>query len=156
MGVHRVSHRGRHPADLSPVQTGDGESQVTSFTVYGAPATKGSTVSFMGQHGIVTKTDCKNLSAWTQAVGWAARASRLPLAPRDMPVRVQAIFQFVRPKRVTRLAPTVRPDIDKLTRALLDALTGVAYEDDDQVTQLRIDKVYSVTACTIVNISQLR
>ncbi|HUC40268.1 MAG TPA: RusA family crossover junction endodeoxyribonuclease [Gemmatimonadales bacterium] len=151
-----MPHRRRHATDLSALRTGDGESQVTTFTVFGPPATKGSTVAFMGKHGVVTKADCKTLAGWTQAVGWAARAAQMPLAPRDIPVRVQAVFQFVRPQRSTRPWPTVRPDLDKLSRALLDALTGVAYEDDDQVTELRIDKVYSATACTVVNISQLR
>ena len=30
----------------------------------------------------------------------------------------------------------VRPDIDKLARAVLDALTGIVWVDDDQVVEL--------------------
>lgn len=130
---------------------------MTSFTVYGAPATKGSTVSFMGQHGIVTKTDCKTLAAWTQAVGWAARAVRVPLMDRDTPIRVVATFMFVKPPSAkTRRFPTVKPDLDKLTRALLDALIGVAYEDDAQVTQLRIEKLYGEAARTDVTVAVIQ
>lgn len=38
---------------------------------------------------------------------------------------------------------TRTPDIDKLARAALDALTGVAFLDDKQVAVLRASKEYS-------------
>ena len=33
-------------------------------------------------------------------------------------------------------------DVDKLSRAALDALTGIVYADDCQVVELRVRKVY--------------
>ncbi len=125
---------------------------MTTFTVFGAPATKGSTVSFIGSKGqVVTKPDCKNLAAWSQAVGWAARAALVPLAPAGVPVGIEARFQFVRPKRASlRGWPTVKPDIDKVLRALLDALTGVGYVDDAQVVNVWVSKRYGdVTQMTV-------
>src|SRR5262245_51437308 len=105
---------------------------MTTFTIHGAPATKGSTLSFVGKDGrVVTKADCRRLKDWEVAVGWAARAARVPLVPIHLPVCVCASFQFVRPKSAaTRACPTVKPDLDKMSRALLDALTGVAFVDD--------------------------
>lgn len=38
--------------------------------------------------------------------------------------------------------PCVRPDIDKLARAVLDALTGVLWTDDGQVCALEVEKHY--------------
>jgi crossover junction endodeoxyribonuclease RusA len=126
---------------------------MTRFTVFGQPATKGSSVSFVGKDGrIVTKADCRNLAAWSQAVGWAARAARCPLAPTETPVHVRADFQFVRPKSVKRTHMTVKPDCDKLLRALLDSLTGVAYVDDAQVTEVVVAKRYAEAAQTDVTI----
>ena len=126
-----------------------------SFVVLGAPAPKGSMVAFMGKHGLVTKHDSTRLAAWTRAVGWAARAARVPLAPAGTPVRIAVTFQFAQPKRPVREHPTVRPDADKLARALLDALTGVAYEDDSQVVRLEIFKVYGPDAQTTVQVEAL-
>jgi Holliday junction resolvase RusA-like endonuclease len=125
------------------------------FVVFGQPATKGSSVSFMGEDGrIVTKADCKNLAAWSQAVGWAARAARIKMAPAGTPVRVTAVFQFVRPKSARgRLHPTVKPDSDKLGRALLDALKGVGFFDDAQVVWLELRKRYGPDARTTVTIT---
>lgn len=132
-----------------------GDDPVT-FTVLGPPATKGSTVSFIGKRGLVTKTDSTGLATWTQAVGWAARAAKMPLAAKGVPVAVSATFQFPRPSSAkARLFPTVRPDADKVGRALLDALTGVAYADDSQVVELTISKRYGADARTIVCVQQI-
>jgi Holliday junction resolvase RusA-like endonuclease len=38
--------------------------------------------------------------------------------------------------------PTVPPDLDKLIRAVLDGLTGVAYKDDGQVVKITAVKIY--------------
>lgn len=129
---------------------------MTTFIVLGLPATKGSTVSFMGTQGrIVTKTDSVGLAAWTKAVGWAARTSGIALADRDTPVRIVAEFQFVKPtSALGRTDHTVKPDIDKMTRALLDALTGIAYLDDSQVTELQVVKRYAADTRTVVGLEQ--
>lgn len=125
---------------------------MTRFVVFGAPATKGSTVSFVGVDGrVVTKADSKGLASWTQAVGWAARAAGVSCVLRPTAVQVIAVFQLTKPKSERkRTYPTVKPDADKLTRALLDALTGVAYEDDAQVVTLTTLKRYGPEAKTSV------
>lgn len=126
------------------------------FTVYMRPATKGSTASFIGKDGrVVTLPDCGHLAGWTQAVGWAARLANLRLIERPFPVRVKAVFQFQRPKKPRASMPSVRPDLDKLARALLDALTGVAYEDDAQVCSLDLFKIYGEDTRTTVCVMEV-
>ena len=127
------------------------------FTVLGPPATKGSTVSFMGDKGkIVTRTDSTGLASWTQAVGWAARAARIRLVPRPGAVRVSVRFDCVKPPSASqRVYPTVKPDIDKVLRALLDALTGVGYEDDSQVIEVMASKGYAKSAQTVIGIEEV-
>ena len=60
-------------------------------------------------------------------------------------VFVQAVFGMTRLPSVTREHHTVAPDLDKLGRFLLDALTdaGNVFEDDSQVTELNLAKLYS-------------
>ena len=67
---------------------------------------------------------------------------------------------FARPKshlRKTGLAKDAprypRPDVDNATKAVLDALNGVAWEDDSQVTRLVVEKSYGTEARTTVRIS---
>lgn len=60
-------------------------------------------------------------------------------------VHVRVEFHFKRPKSAPkrRLYPTVRPDIDNLTKTICDAFNGVLWHDDGQVVALYCCKVYS-------------
>ena len=61
-----------------------------------------------------------------------------------------------RPEPVLRLdAPTSHtkpPDLDKLIRAVLDALTGRAYDDDAQVIDIVAMKVWSRDGSTTIEV----
>lgn len=61
-------------------------------------------------------------------------------------VQLTARFFLPRPKALLRrsLPHTKAPDCDKLVRALLDAITGVVYRDDSQVTSIVASKAYAV------------
>ena len=39
--------------------------------------------------------------------------------------------------------PTLKPDTDNIAKAVCDALNGVAYHDDKQITSLTVDKVWA-------------
>jgi crossover junction endodeoxyribonuclease RusA len=129
-----------------------------TFTILGPPATKGSTRSFINPRTqkVVTVADAKRLPEWTQAAGWAARAARLPVIQRPEAVRVSALFEFQKPASAKRRDfPTVKPDSDKLVRALLDALTGIAYEDDAQVVDVIVTKRYGAESKTTVTVQRV-
>lgn len=62
------------------------------------------------------------------------------------PIELSITFSFIRPKSVSekkRPYHTVKPDLDKLIRAILDSLTNVAYKDDSQVMKINAIKGYS-------------
>lgn len=42
-----------------------------------------------------------------------------------------------------RVTPWVKPDLDKLQRAALDALTGIVYDDDSRVVRLVVEKKFA-------------
>lgn len=42
------------------------------------------------------------------------------------------------PKSVDEVEVPMRPDVDNISKGILDALTGVAWEDDSQVMDLRV------------------
>lgn len=113
-----------------------------AFLVPGWPATKGSTVSFVSRGRVVTKTDSLLLKEWTKSVGvYAVIAGVVPI-PKGTGVAIDVEYEFPRPMRARQTVPCVRPDCDKLARALLDALTGIAYHDDGQVVALTVRKCY--------------
>jgi Holliday junction resolvase RusA-like endonuclease len=49
-----------------------------------------------------------------------------------------------------------KPDVDNIAKIILDALNGVAYEDDKQITRLDIEKRYSDTPRVEVQIREKR
>lgn len=67
-----------------------------------------------------------------------------PMAGKQEPVELHLEFMFAKPGSAPkkRVYPAIKPDIDKLVRSTLDALTGVLFADDSQVVKLMADKVY--------------
>ena len=69
-------------------------------------------------------------------------------------VNMNIVYAFRRPKSLSKkerneidggktVPKTTKPDIDNLTKAILDALNGIVWKDDAQVTQINIQKVWS-------------
>jgi crossover junction endodeoxyribonuclease RusA len=123
-----------------------------AFVVYGLPAPQGSK-RHMG-NGILVESS-KAVKPWRQDVRFAA----LACIPHDwdpaLPMAISVTFRFKRPKAhigKKGLLPSAPQhctsaragDVDKLSRALMDALTSVAYADDRQVVSLTAEKRYTV------------
>ena len=51
--------------------------------------------------------------------------------------------------------PTSRPDLDKLAGAVLDALNGIAYHDDSQVTELLLQKSRHTPPSVTIKLEEL-
>lgn len=124
-----------------------------SFFVPGEPITEGSVRTFTsGQRTIVTHDRGRKLEWWRIRVAHAAEkaAKRADWEPRyDGPVAVTATFLLPRPKSVpkSRLLPHTKPDLDKLARAIGDALApykrpGVL-RDDSRIVDWVLLKRYA-------------
>jgi crossover junction endodeoxyribonuclease RusA len=121
------------------------ETAVTFFCT-GVPVPQGSMKAFMPRNGrvpIVT-SDNKKTKPWRADV----RAKAEDMFGEVMPGPVSLRLEFVmpRPKSAPKRVvwPATRPDLDKLTRAIGDALKGVAYRDDSQVCRIAATKRYAV------------
>jgi Holliday junction resolvase RusA-like endonuclease len=51
--------------------------------------------------------------------------------------------------------PSVKPDLDNLCKAVLDALNGIAYHDDKQIVELHLSKAYSDHPRTEIKLEEL-
>ena len=116
-----------------------------AFFARGRPLSKGSyravPIKGTGKARLVPGNS-RALKRWTDEIVAAFTAGVLPL-PSEDPVVIDITFLMPRPKRKPRPFMAVRPDLDKLCRAVLDALTGVAYADDAQVVELSARKRYA-------------
>ena len=96
--------------------------------------------------------------AYRDAIAAAARAAGAGV--HGEPVSVVIDFVWERPKSHMRKsgvkpdAPVLpRPDLDNTTKAVLDSLNGVAWEDDSQVQRLVVENSYGPEARTTVRIT---
>ncbi len=117
------------------------------FSVVAAPVAKGSTRAFVqGGRAMITST-ARNLKGWELLVKEAA--ARVVPVTTDQAVRLTVEFVLPRPKSHPKRRETLhtkKPDLDKLTRAVLDALIGVVYDDDSQVVALAATKRHAQIA----------
>lgn len=125
-----------------------------SFTVLGTPAPQGSK-RHVG-NGIMVESS-KLVRPWRDTIAWTAHEALAGAQPLAGPVNVNVTFLLPRPKSHYRTgkhdaelrtdAPVwspKKPDLDKLLRALLDALTTAqVWGDDSQVASVHARKVYA-------------
>ncbi len=125
---------------------------VIRFVVPGKPATKGSVKLGTTNTGTpFLRQDNKRQKAWAHDVGFCALVGKRHAGVDWLmtgPVAVHVTCYVVRPESAERDLPHVKPDVDKIARSALDALTGIIYKDDAQVTELRIKKRYGAEFST--------
>jgi crossover junction endodeoxyribonuclease RusA len=144
---------GRPPERLAAFVEGvTGHTGVTwlgvRFEVDGLPIAQGSLRAFVvkGRAVVTQGGDAArraSLGAWRQSV--AARAKQAGATPVSGPVALTLTFRLPRPasRPKRERAPDRKPDLDRLVRSVLDALTGLAFRDDAQVVRLDAEKCYA-------------
>ena len=75
------------------------------------------------------------------------------LAMPNLPLEISILALFPIPKYVSRktkermlngrLFPTKKPDADNIIKVILDALNGLAYQDDAQIYRVYFEKMYA-------------
>lgn len=100
------------------------------FRVKGVPIPQGSKRNY----GVGRMVEANpELMPWRDLVRAEAERTAFEVGwtTAEGPVMVGLSFTLIRPKSVRRLFPTVKPDLDKLTRAVNDALTIARVVHDD-------------------------
>ena len=116
-----------------------------AFTVRGLPQPKGSSRAFVVKGRAVVTSDNPKAREWAKTVRFCLQDWTRGLLPAAVPVKLTLDFALPRPASVSarrRPAPTVKPDVDKLARTVLDALTGIVVADDAQIVELAVVKRY--------------
>ena len=119
-----------------------------TFTCFvrGVPAPQGSKTAGITNVGKPFLRDANptTLMAWRTAINFVLQ-DKWTGSPWEGPVVVDLAFTLLRPPSVSakrRPHPGVIPDLDKLARAALDAMTGICFKDDAQVVEIAAVKGY--------------
>jgi Holliday junction resolvase RusA-like endonuclease len=133
---------------------------VIEFVVPGVPVPQGSKNAWGGEDNPHTKS-------WRASI--AARALESVVdGPLLGPVHVDVSFVFPRPKahyRTGRYSDQLRedapfwhsakPDLDKLQRAIGDALNGIVIRDDSQIAFWVVSKYYGPSPRALIQVEKL-
>lgn len=130
-----------------------------AFTVFGTAQPKGSARAFLpkGWKRPIITSDNPSLKSWEGLVrGELQRVmadTHLTVKAMlfDAPIAIGLAFYLPRPKSAPKrvILPTKRPDLDKLVRGTIDALSGVAFSDDTQVVKIDAAKLYADGAARV-------
>lgn len=136
-----------------------------SFFCPGIPVPKGSARAFYNKgmrFPVVIQTNAKQQKPWASLISMAGKEHIEH--PSTLPIRITLTFNMPRPKghfspatglrrKAAPLCPTKKPDLDKLVRCALDALTGVAFMDDSQVVFVQAEKEFNAVPGVRISVS---
>ncbi len=140
-----------------------------TISIEGQPAQQGSKSPFVNKHtgrAMLVDVNRSALKPWRQMIAHATLEVIDDLGIR-VPLRACCLeldFHYMRPRSHVRRDGSIRPgreyknsrpDIDKLARAVLDALTGIVYSDDSCVVELIARKHYSERAGLAIGVTEL-
>jgi Holliday junction resolvase RusA-like endonuclease len=117
------------------------------FFVHGIPKPKARARTVRNKKtGNVHSFTPDTTATWEQSVLVQALEHK-PDQPWNEPLGVGLIFNLIRPTSISkkRKWPSVKPDLDNLSKSVLDALNGVYYTDDSRICEMVIRKRYSQT-----------
>jgi Holliday junction resolvase RusA-like endonuclease len=121
---------------------------VIEFTVTGTAIPQGSKTAMVRNGRAVMFDSNSKLKAWRSEVTLSAKQAAETAGvffDKNKSVTVMIQVFFLRPKTSKRLNPNVKPDADKLARAILDSCSDAGiWADDCQVIDLRLVKGYTV------------
>jgi crossover junction endodeoxyribonuclease RusA len=113
-----------------------------AFSIDAQPRSQGSmTAVYNRKLGVsrVRHANAPALQLWRNLIRESARNANAKVWPGPIGMRISF---GVAPPLDARHGYVKRPDLDKLIRGVLDALTGVCYVDDAQVITIEAEKVF--------------
>ncbi len=112
--------------------------------ISGHPRTKGSWVPMQTKSGIKFRPAGKGASKWYKDAERTIR-EQWEHGKLEGPIKTRFLFLLPRKKTVKRKFPISKydGDVDKLVRAIFDAMTGIVYGDDSQVVDSSEQKRYA-------------
>jgi Holliday junction resolvase RusA-like endonuclease len=133
-----------------------------SFFVEGDPRPKGSGSRIKGKRGKLgpyiesadKATDTRSagsLKRWSETAAWEARSCMGSSKPIDGAVRVELLFCLPRTTKKKHLFPDRHGtgDVDKIARAVLDAMEKIVYTNDARACDLLVKKRFAEVAAGV-------
>lgn len=132
------------------------------FVIEGRPQGKARARTFYNSRlGKMQSITPEQTKSYEDLIRWSYKAAGgTYLGKGQFTVAIRAIYDipasYSKKKREAaargEIKPCVKPDVDNITKSILDALNGVAYYDDSGVIELKVSKEYGDSARVEVEI----
>ena len=132
------------------------------FVIEGRPQGKARARTFYNSRlGKMQSITPEQTRSYEDLIRWSYKAAGgTYLGKGQFTVAIRAIYEvpvsYPKKKREAaargEIKPCVKPDVDNITKSILDALNGVAYYDDSGVIELKVSKEYGDSARVEVEI----
>jgi Holliday junction resolvase RusA-like endonuclease len=133
---------------------------VAEFMIDGIPVAQGSKNAWVNpktNKAVMFDSGAAKLKPWRGQIAQAAREAYTGAERIEGAVLLVVEFRFVRPKSVKRERPTVKPDVDKTLRALMDGISDSGiWRDDAQVVTVHMSKVYAERPGVLVQLGEFK
>lgn len=53
-----------------------------------------------------------------------------------------------------KISPTKKPDVDNIAKSILDAMNGVVFEDDNQVSKISVEKRFALEEKAVIEVEE--
>lgn len=130
-----------------------------TFTIHipGDPIPEGSVRAYIqGKRAVIIHDKNTKLQQWRTRIASAIYNAAFQNGwelPLDEPIKISAHFTLRKPKTVKRDHPSVKPDLDKLARAVGDALGNKTphqtLAEDSRIVAWELSKTYGEPGVTI-------
>ena len=131
-----------------------------NFVVEGKPQGKARARTFYDKRvGKMRSITPEQTKSYEDLIRWSYKAADGQyFSEKTLQVDIQAFYpipQSFNKKKVAAainadIRPTTKPDCDNIIKVVLDALNGVAYDDDKQVVELVVKKQYDIIPRVVV------
>lgn len=146
---------------VAPVAEADGIYTSVEFFVPGVAHTKGSHRAFVVKGRAIMTNDNPKEKGWRATIALVAHEAMAGRALLDGAVHLELTFVRPRPKGhfnakgivrpgVLSAQPSTKPDWDKMGRSVGDALNGICYRDDAQITTAIVRKRWGEAGVHVV------
>mgnify|MGYP003353495899 CR=1 FL=1 len=136
----------------------------TIFKIYGEPVAKGRPRYARRGNFVQTYTP-KKTTDYESVIRENAKKAMGSSEPLETPLNVLLMFGMPIPSSTPKklleahldgsIKHTKKPDLDNLAKAVLDAMNGVVYLDDNQIVRLTIEKKYSKLPLVSISIREV-
>lgn len=132
------------------------------ITVSGTPVPQGSKNAFLNKKTgriVLSEAGGVKLKKWRASIAGESSevAKAIALVPIDGPCKVTLEFTFKKPvsKPKWKILHDTKPDLDKLTRAVLDGITGPIVTNDSRVVEIVATKRYDDNEGVIITVETI-